>query len=1183
MKKLVPLLLIFASCHPRTTTLFERLTASKTGIEFNNRVIENDSINPLDMEFLYNGGGVAVGDFNNDSLPDLYFTASQVANELYLNLGDFHFRNITKQAGVSGNGRWSNAASVVDINNDGLQDIYVCTSIKKDPEQRRNLLYINQGVDKNGIPVFRDMAAEYHLDDTSFSVHAAFFDYDNDGDLDVYLVTTKLAQRNSPRFDGKELPDNPHSDKLFRNEGIPSGSTHPVFRNVSQEAGIKDKGYGLGIAVADLNDDGWKDIYVTNDFFGSDLLYINQGNGKFIDEGFKCLKHTSLSAMGNDVADINNDGWPEMIAVDMNPEDNYRKKKNLPGNNYNIYQNMLLGNVIFQYARNTLQLNSGTIHTDTSKAALPVFGDISFYAGVAETDWSWSPLFADFDNDGFKDLAVTNGYPKDVTDLDFSVYNNNYRNLASKADLISQIPQIRISNYAYRNTGNLKFENVTEEWGMKKPSFSNGAAYVDLDRDGDLDYVVNDINGDALVYRNRADELRKNNFVNIVFEGDSLNKEGLGAVVELHVGKGLQVVENYPYRGYLSSVEPTVHFGLGKTGNIDSIVIRWPSTNRRQVLTGVAANTTILANYKDAVDSFGKKSIPTKSIFKPFISPSLAYEHTEFDNVDFDQQQLLPHKLSEYGPSLAVGDVDGNGLEDLFVGGAGYKESYFFLARPDGSYERSKLPPLIGTNAPKPEVMGAVLFDADSDGDLDLYASSGSNELPAGSVYYRDRMFINDGRGNFSYDSMAIPDNRISKSCVKAADFDRDGDLDLFIGGRVFPMQYPKPVTSMILRNDSGKGGVRFTDVTHEIAPGLENFGLTCDALWSDFDNDGWLDLVIAGEWMPLSFFRNQNGRFTNVTDITGLSNRKGWWNSLAGGDFDNDGDIDYIAGNLGTNSFYRADSAHPATIYAGDFNKNGTYIVIPSLYLPDQNGKRQEYPAHTRNDVVAQLPAMKKKFLTYKSFAEASMRSLFPGNELDTVYKATANDFNSAYIENKGGGRFEFRALPPLAQLAPINGIIADDLNDDGNLDLVMLGNDYGTEVATGKYDAMHGLVLVGDGGGGFTAPSLKESGFYVPGNAKALVKMLDYKNQYLVAASQNRDSLKLFRSGITDVKYYHAAPNEISAVYEMKDGRKRKEEFYTGSSFLSQSGNFVGLGKSVLSITVINNKGNKRLIGGN
>jgi hypothetical protein len=627
-------------------------------------------------------------------------------------------------------------------------------------------------------------------------------------------------------------------------------------------------------------------------------------------------------------------------------------------------------------------------------------------------------------------------------------------------------------------------------------------------------------------------------------------------------------------------MEPTVHFGLGGSPDIDSVVVRWPSTSRRQVLMDVAVNTTIVADYKDAAGPAPEKPIGTNSIFKPFVSNTLAFEHTEFDNVDFDQQQLLPHKLSEYGPSLAVGDVDGNGLEDLFIGASGYKESFFFLARPDGSYERTKLPPLAGTNAPKPEVMGALLFDADGDGDLDLYASSGSNELPAGSPYYRDRMFVNDGKGNFTYDSMALPDNRISKSCVKGSDYDHDGDLDLFIGGRVFPMQYPKPVTSVILRNDSGKDGLKFTDVTHEVAPGLENLGLTCDALWSDFDNDGWPDLVIAGEWMPLTFFRNNNGKLDNVTGIAGLTDHRGWWNSLSGGDFDNDGDIDFIAGNLGTNSFYKADSLHPATVYAGDFNKNGTYIVVPSLYLPDPNGKRVEYPAHTRNDVVAQLPAMKKKFLTYKSFAAASMSSLFSGEELDSAYKVTANYFNSAYIENKGGGRFELHPLPKEAQLAPLNGIVADDLNDDGNLDVMMLGNDYGTEVATGRYDAMHGLILSGNGKGGFKALSIEEGGFYVPGNAKALVKMLDHNNQYLVAASQNRDSLKLFRAAKPGVKYYRVASNEVTAIYEMKDGRKRKEEFYSGGGFLSQSANFVSVGKAVRSVTIIDNKGNKRVI---
>ncbi|MBC7849036.1 MAG: VCBS repeat-containing protein, partial [Chitinophagaceae bacterium] len=1061
---LVGLMLFSVACSSKKTTLFEQLPASSTGISFNNIVTENDSINPMDMEFLYNGGGVAVGDFNNDSLPDLYFTASQLSNKLYLNKGNMSFNDVTEAAGVNGQGKWSNAASVVDINNDGLLDIYVCATIHRDAKRRQNLFYINQGVNENGIPVFRDMAAEYNLADTSMSVQAAFFDYDNDGDLDVYIVNTKLAQRNSTRFDGggQEVVTS-ISDKLFRNDGNTNGKNHPIFTDVSKEAGIKDDGFGLGIGIADLNDDGWKDIYVTNDFFGSDLLYINQRNGTFRDMALTVLKHTSQSAMGNDIADINNDGLPDIMAVDMNPEDNYRKKKNLVGNNYFYYQSMSASGIVYQYVRNTLQLHNGVIGGDSSHIGLPVYSDVAFYAGVAETDWSWSPLLADFDNDGHKDMMVTNGYPKDVTDNDFIVYNKKYSILASKQDILEQIPQIKIPNYAYRNTGALKFENVTESWGLKIASFSAGAAYVDLDRDGDLDYVVSNINDPAFVFQNNSMKNAPTNYLNVAFKGGAQNINGLGAIVKLYVADSIQVMENYPYRGYLSSVEATVHFGLGNKQAIDSVVVVWPG-GKHQMIASPTINGTLVVKESEGLS---RQSMPVEKMkfFTPMVSALIPYRHIETDYIDFDYQPLLPHKLSEYGPCLAVADVDGNGLEDLFIGASTYNESFFYLQQSGGKFSKRELPALVGSNAPKPEVTGALLFDADADGDMDLYTASGSNEFDQNHIYYRDRFFVNDGKGNFSYDSSAIPGNTNSKSCVKAADYDNDGDLDLFVGSRLIPRKYPAPASSMIYRNDSKPGKVSFADVTKDVAAGLIDIGLVCDATWSDYDNDGWIDLMLAGEWMPLTVFHNEKGRLTNKTATSGLNDLSGWWTSIASGDFDNDGDVDYVAGNLGGNSYYRTDSMYPARMYAGDFGKNKTYMAIPALYLPDVKGTRSEFPSHSRNDVMTQLPALKKKYLTYKSFAEATLDQVFTKEVLDKSYKLTATYSLSSYIENKGNGKFVVHALPAAAQLSPLNGIVIDDVNDDTHLDIVAVGNDYGTEVSTGRYDALNGLVLLGDG----------------------------------------------------------------------------------------------------------------------
>ncbi|HZK64680.1 MAG TPA: VCBS repeat-containing protein [Puia sp.] len=1165
-----------ASCH-QTPTLFRQISSGHSGITFNNLVTENDSINPLDMEFLYNGGGVAVGDFNRDGLPDLYFTGSQVSNKLYLNKGSLTFRDITEEAGVGGEGRWCNSASVVDINNDGWPDIYVCTSIKKDPSQRANLLYINQGNDKNGVPVFKEMAKAYNLADTGFSVHAAFFDYDNDGDLDMYLVETRLAQRNSTRFNTNNIENTEMlSDKLYRNEGSDSLG-HPFFRDVSKEAGIHDDGYGLGVAIADFNDDGWKDIYVTNDFFTSDVLYINNRDGTFSNETKKCFKHTSQNAMGNDVADINNDGLPDIIAVDMDPEDNYRKKKNMPGGNYFIYQSMIGGNLMLQYARNTLQLNNGLMKTDSGKRSLPSFSDIAFYAGVAETDWSWNPSLADFDNDGFRDLLITNGYPRDVTDRDFGMYRQRASQTTSKEEILSQIPQIKIPNYAFHNDGALRFKNVTDDWGMNIPSFSSGAVYVDLDGDGDLDYVVSNINDEAFVFENKSDLMNKNHWLDIRFRGDSLNKNGLGAIATLRYGRGkIQVSENSPYRGYLSCVDASAHFGLDTLSFIDSVIIKWPG-GRQQVLEHVKSNQSITVYSKDAVPVLPiiDTSIP---LFTNITDQcNIHFRHQEFDFIDFDIQKLLPHKLSQYGPGIAVGDINGDGLDDVFIGESAGNNAHFLIQGKNGTFIQQELPPLTERDSRKPEMMGVLLFDANGDGKPDLYTASGSNEFAPGTKNYQDRLYINDGKGNFQYDAAAIPKNFTSKSCVKAADFDHDGDLDLFVGGRVNPEKYPEPVSSMILRNDSKNGIARFTDVTDEVAPMLKNIGMVCDAVWTDFDNDGWEDLILAGEWMPITFLRNNHGKLENVTGLTGIGDKTGWWNSILAGDFDNDGKTDYIVGNLGLNSFYRASEKEPVSIYGMDFDKDGTYDAITSLFLKDEAGNKKEYPANTRDDMIRQMAGVRKRFPTYKDFASADINAILPDKKNALVLKA--NYFPSCLMKNEGNGKFSLHPLPPAAQFAPLNGMVADDINHDGFLDLMVCGNDFGAEVGNGRDDAMNGLVLLGNGNGTFQPLTFTQSGFFTPGDAKGLSKLLIGQNTYAVAATQNRDFLQLF--GLNQKrKIIRFNPDDVTANIHLKNGRTRKMELYYGSSYLSQSSRFIMQDDTMLQIEITNAKGEKRVV---
>lgn len=1173
------------SCNSSTGTLFTRISATASGITFNNRITENDSINPIDLEFLYNGGGVAVGDFNNDSLPDLYFTASTVSNKLYLNKDQLRFEDITEVSNTTGEGRWCNAASVVDINNDGWQDIYVCATIKKTPELRRNLLYINQGLNKAGVPVFKEMAKAYKLDDTAYSVHAAFFDYDNDGDLDLYLLTTRLTQRNATAFFNKDNADTGKADmdKLFRNDWNDS-LQQPVFTNISRQAGIVHHGYGLGVAIADINKDGWKDIYVTNDFLGSDLLYINNQNGTFTDKVNQYLKHTSQNAMGNDVADINNDGLADIIAVDMNPEDNFRKKKNMNSSNYFIYQSMMFEGYTLQYVRNTLQLNQGPVIREKDSIGEPVFSDISFLAGVAETDWSWNPSLADFDNDGLRDIIITNGYPRDVTDHDFASFRNHAGGTITRRQLIDQIPQIKVANYAFKNNDSLRFVNVTKDWGMNEPSFSCGAIYADLDRDGDLDYVINNINQEASLYKNNTNSREKISagFLQVSFRGGSNNLNGLGAFAEVHYGKGLmQVYENSPFRGYLSTIENKAFFGLGSATMIDSLIIRWPG-NKVQVIKDISANQHVTVNIENALDAGPKKLLPLNNIFTDVTSLlGISYRHQETDFIDFNEQRLVPHKLSQYGPGLAAGDIDGNGLDDIIVGGSGDFSTVLLLQQASGKFIEKPLPQVTGTDIRRPENMGILLFDADSDADLDLYLASGSNEFPAGTKNYADRFFVNDGKGNFSYAETALPQNHTSKSCVKAADLDNDGDLDLFVGGRVAPGNYPMPVSSYVYRNDSKPGIIKFTDISNEVSGELKNMGLVCDAIWTDLDNDHQVDLVVVGEWMPLTFFRNNKGKLENINSKTGLLQTEGWWNSIAGGDFDNDGDIDYVIGNLGKNSFFRSLPGKPVSVYAKDFDKNMGYDVITTLYLKDIDGALREFPAQNRDEIMEQLPALKKRFLTYKDFGKADINALFPVPDIKDALVRRAYQFSSCYLENLGNQKFSMQPLPAMAQVAPLYGIVAADFNKDGNLDVAVTGNDFGNEVATGRYDALNGLVLLGNGRGGFYPQSILNSGLFIPGDGKALVQLSGAGNGYLLAASQNRGQLRIFRNENLCGKIIKLQAGDRFIAYQLKNGRNRREELYYGHSFLSQSSSFIMVDEEIYSsVTVTNSKGKKRLV---
>ena len=1183
---IIYLLLIFSagliiSCGKNTGKLI-KIDPDKSHINFSNNIIESDSVNIFDFANVYNGGGVGIGDFNGDGLMDIYFTGNMVANKLYLNKGNMEFQDITAEAGVGGTGNWYRGVSVIDINNDGKMDIYVCATAKKNPLERKNILYINQGPDKNGIPVFKDMAESYGIADTSQSTMAYFFDYDNDGDLDLFIgVNHIISGENANFFKKRNLNgEHPSTCKLFRNDWNDS-LKHPVFTDVSRQAGILIEGYTHAVDILDINKDGWMDMLVTNDYLSNNVLYINNHDGTFTDQVMDYFKHTAANSMGSDAADLNNDGLEDIIEVDMDPQDNLRKKNMQGPNNYSIYQNSEIFGFQYQYPRNMLQANQGPTVGSMDTIKHPVFSDLGFYAGVAETDWSWTPLVADLDNDGLKDIIYTNGFPKDITDHDFIAFRQQAISLTSKKELLAAIPVIKIHNYAFKNEGSFKFTDMTKQWGLEEPTFSNGAVYVDLDNDGDLDVVINDIDEPALLYENRINDDKKNAYLDIRFQGSSKNIGGIGTRVVLHQKNNIQNFVNNPYRGYLSSVSPVMHFGLGSNSVIDSLEIFWPG-NFKQTIKNPNPNRVISVHIQDAVpyDPPKKPVLAENDMFTNITARAgIHYVHERPDLIDFNIQKSLTHKFSEYNPALAVGDIDKNGLDDIAIGATIHHSPQFLLQQSNGSFIQKSLIPDSSLPGKQSVDEGILLFDADNDGDLDLYVAAGGFGYNHDAPQYRDRLYVNDGRGNFTEDSMALPLNFESKLCVRAVDYDKDGDLDLFISGRVDPWNYPKPVSSMILRNDTKDGKIKFTDVTSTVAKDLLNIGLTCDALFTDFDNDGWPDLVLVGEWMPVTFLKNDHGIFKNITKNTGISDQVGWWNSITAGDFDNDGDIDYIVGNLGENSFYRASDKYPVSVYASDFDKNGSYDPIPALFLPGSldDPTMREYPGQVRDDVLKQVRPLQIKFPTHHSFAVATIDKLFTKEQLDSALILRANNLKSVFIRNDGNGKFTMTALPMQAQISILNGMVTDDFDGDGNLDIMINGNDYSTEPSVGRYDAMNGLVMMGDGTGKFTAKSILESGICIPGNGKALVKLKANDGRYLIAASQNLGPLELFALK-RKFENIPIMPDETSAILKYKNGKIQKQEFYCGSSFLSQSGRLLIVGKDLASITFFNDKGRQR-----